>query len=374
MIITLFTNYLNHYQIDLAKEFNKIPDVVYKIVLTEPLPDERKDLGWVELYYENQVKAYENATSEAKAAALCVESDVVLFGSCPEKYVQLRMAANKLSFRFSERIFKNLKNRIDPRVYYHLYKSNTVYKDKKFYLLSTGAYAAPDFNLVGAFKQKSFRWGYFPRVPQYDIDACLAQKQDKTVRFLWVGRLIDWKHPEQAIQLISDLVKKGFDCQLKIVGTGHLDNQLKAKVTELNLDNHIEFIGGLLPDKVHQLMMASNVFLFTSDRGEGWGVVLNEAMSAGCTVIAYDKIGAVPYMINDGVNGIIYHNYSEFLNKTTYLLQNPAQINAFARKAYATMLSTWNPQIAVERLVHVSKNILNGDTIDLYKDGLLSLT
>ena len=121
-------------------------------------------------------------------------------------------------------------------------------------------------------------------------------------------------------------------------------------------------------------MMASNVFLFTSDRSEGWGVVLNEAMSAGCTVIAYDKIGAVPYMINDGVNGIIYHNYSEFLNKTTHLLQNPAQINAFARKAYATMLSTWNPQIAVERLVHVSKNILNGDTIDLYENGLLSLT
>jgi glycosyltransferase involved in cell wall biosynthesis len=39
------------------------------------------------------------------------------------------------------------------------------------------------------------------------------------------------------------------------------------------------------------------VFIFTSDRNEGWGAVLNEAMGSGCAVVAADLIGSVPYLI-----------------------------------------------------------------------------
>lgn len=45
------------------------------------------------------------------------------------------------------------------------------------------------------------------------------------------------------------------------------------------------------------MMRESHIFIFTSDRGEGWGVVLSEAMANGCTVVASNKIGAAPFLV-----------------------------------------------------------------------------
>ena len=53
-------------------------------------------------------------------------------------------------------------------------------------------------------------------------------------------------------------------------------------------------------------MAKSDIFIFTSDKNEGWGVVLNEAMSSACAVVANKAIGSVPFLIKDGLNGFTY--------------------------------------------------------------------
>lgn len=55
-------------------------------------------------------------------------------------------------------------------------------------------------------------------------------------------------------------------------------------------------------------MEKSSIYLFTSDYNEGWGAVLNEAMNSGCAVLANHAIGAVPFMMKDGLNGRVYQN------------------------------------------------------------------
>ena len=39
-----------------------------------------------------------------------------------------------------------------------------------------------------------------------------------------------------------------------------------------------------------------------------WGAVANEAMNSGCALIAGHMIGAVPYLIEDGENGLVYRD------------------------------------------------------------------
>ena len=43
-----------------------------------------------------------------------------------------------------------------------------------------------------------------------------------------------------------------------------------------------------------------------SGRKEGWGAVVNEAMSSGCAVVADAEAGSVPYLIENSKDGFIY--------------------------------------------------------------------
>ena len=58
------------------------------------------------------------------------------------------------------------------------------------------------------------------------------------------------------------------------------------------------------------MMRVSHNFIFTSDRGEGWGVVLSEAMANGCTVVASNKIGAAPFLVKHKKNGLLFQSGS----------------------------------------------------------------
>lgn len=53
-------------------------------------------------------------------------------------------------------------------------------------------------------------------------------------------------------------------------------------------------------------MREHDIFTFTSNKREGWGAVLNEAMSCGCACVVSDLIGAAPYLIKAGINGYTF--------------------------------------------------------------------
>ena len=79
-------------------------------------------------------------------------------------------------------------------------------------------------------------------------------------------------------------------------------------IREKKLEDCVHMLGAMSPDEVRKHMEQANIFLFTSDRNEGWGAVLNEAMNSGCAVVASHAIGSVPYLIKNGNNGYIYEN------------------------------------------------------------------
>ena len=102
---------------------------------------------------------------------------------------------------------------------------------------------------------------------------------------------------------------------------------------------------------------------FTSDKNEGWGAVLNESMNSACAVVASDAIGAVPFLLQDGENGLCYRScdVDDLYKKVKFLLDHEEERKVMGKNAYETVTSLWNAEVAAQRLLDLSEQILQGN-------------
>lgn len=381
MKLTVVSNYINHHQIPVARELYDKLKADYVFIQTEPMEEERVKMGWasevdklpfLKLYYK-----------EPEACAkLIMDSDIVIFGGVEdEAYIKPRLQAGKIVIRMSERLYKEGQwKSVSPRGRKKKYEDHGQYKDASVYLLCCGAYVASDFELVHAYPDKKFTWGYFPVIHEYDINSLFFKKLHlndsgkKSVRILWAGRFIDWKHPEYAVKIAHDLKKKGISFQLDMVGGGDLEEYLKSYAAKNHLENEVVFHGFQSPQNVRRYMEEADIFLFTSDYQEGWGAVLNEAMNSACAVVAGHGIGATPYLVQHEKNGLVYKNksYHEFKEQVLILATNQELCKALGIKAYETVKTTWNPKVAAERLYSFCEGLIKGEVLYQTDEGPMS--
>lgn len=240
-------------------------------------------------------------------------------------------------------------------------------------MLCASGYAAADYASVGIYKGRTYKWGYFPEAKEYDIDELLSKKKRNTL--LWCGRFLDWKHPDDAIKIASKLKESGYDFHFNIIGTGEMEEELKQLSLDLGLSDHVTFLGSMPPERVREYMEEAGIYLFTSDRKEGWGAVLNESMNSGCAVIASHTVGSAPYLINNGKNGYMYRSgdIDDMYNTIKVLLDAPEMQKQLGKAAYKTITEEWNAKEAAKRLLCFAERILSGEkSPQLYQSGPLS--
>lgn len=379
MKVTFVSNYINHHQIPFCDAMYQQLKEDYCFVQTQPMEEERVRMGWgadleklpyLRLFYKD----------EAACRKLIADSDIVLFGGVDdESYIEERLKAGKLVVRLSERIYKTGQwKAISPRGLLKKYKDHTRYRNKNVYLLCCGGYVASDFHIVRAYPNKMFKWGYFPAIKEQDIAALLAKKRERReesgkVSLLWAGRFIDWKHPEFAILAAEKLKKEGYNFALTMVGGGIMEEPLKDMVREKGIEDVVTFTGFKKPEEVREYMEDADIFLFTSDYNEGWGAVLNEAMNSGCAVVANCGIGAVPFLLKPGENGLIYPNgkWEVFYENVTELLKHPEEMEQLGQAAYETVFAEWNAKVATEKLIVLLQDLAVGK-ISFAESGILS--
>ncbi len=130
-----------------------------------------------------------------------------------------------------------------------------------------------------------------------------AQTYGKNFNFLAVCRLVPIKRIEMQLQAIHELSKTHPQVRLHIVGAGPLLAELKARVAELQISEHVIFHGYQSGAALGLFYISADCFLLTSDY-EGWGMVIIEAMSAGLPVIMTD-VGCAGELVVDGVSGLV---------------------------------------------------------------------
>lgn len=366
MKVVFLSNYYTHHQKPFCEKMYELLGNDFVFVSTDDFSAERINMGWsvedtsftIQLTDENY----------ADIRFRIDQADIVIIGSAPWELIQNRLKNNKVVFRYSERIFKNGYEFIKwlPRVYLYWKKYG---KYKSLYLLSASAYTTIDYAIHGVYRHKSYKWGYFTQTKKYNTDDLLASKDETNI--LWCGRFLEWKHPEEAVNLAKRLRDAGYKFTLTIIGSGELEDQLKSEITESDLTDYVQLPGAMSPEQVRKHMEKAGIYIFTSDFNEGWGAVLNESMNSGCAVVASHAIGSVPFLLKNNENGLIYQNgdSDSLYNKVKFLLDCPEKQKALGIQAYRTIVDLWNPEMAAERFLLFSQNILDTGKCDLFQDG-----
>lgn len=375
MNVVFFSNYLNHHQLPFCLAMDRLTGGQFTFVATAPVKQSRLDLGYADMNhaYPFVLCAYESAENEAKAMALALDAEVIITGSAPEKYTAERAKRGGLTFRYSERLYKD--GRPFKR-WLHDFASAWLHHGRlqkyPVYMLCASAYTAGDCARFGNYRGKTYKWGYFPELRQEKPDELSARHQGSgKIRMVWAGRLLDWKHPEMAVRLAETLRDRGYAFSLEIIGSGALYEPLEQMIAEARLSDCVQLLRAMPPENVRAHMEEADIFLFTSDFHEGWGAVLNEAMNSGCAVVASHAIGSVGFLVENGVNGLIFRSGDQdHLNaQVIRLMEDAALRRQMGRAAYATLEKTWNAEVAAERLLQLTEHLLRGGTGSPFAEG-----
>lgn len=366
MRIVFVSNFLNHHQIPFCERMVTIGEKFW-FVSTENTVGQGYQMPTIAQY----VIDYNQRKDEVKK--LIINADIVIFGSCPNDLIDLRMRENKLSFLYSERLFKKGDwRRFIPQTRKKVIERIIRYSDRQMYVLCASAYLTNDLFKMGFPIEKCYKWGYFPNIENVDIKTVLEErKADRRIKLLWVGRMLKWKHPEAAIKIAKELLKTNIKFEFNIVGDGPEKNKIVKKIQKQRLTNYINIVGSCNQHQVKCYMRNSDIFIMTSDFYEGWGAVINEAMGNGCAVVASHAAGATPFLIQDGFNGLIYKSgdISACIKKIRELINDSELRYKISKNAYEALHNVWNADVAAKRLILLTENLLNGKKEHLFKDG-----
>ena len=91
---------------------------------------------------------------------------------------------------------------------------------------------------------------------------------------------------------------------LVIVGDGEQRAALEARSLELGL-NDVRFAGFRNQSELPRFFQLADVFVLPSQH-EPWGLIVNEAMAAGCPVVVSTDVGSHADLVTDGVEGCVF--------------------------------------------------------------------
>lgn len=366
MKIVFYCNFLNHHQVVVADELYKQLEGDYVFVAT--LPRNEKELKGGADYSTRPycILAGESQEEHDRALNLARTADVCVFGACSQEYAveRARQKDCGLSFEMGERWLKRgWINVLSPTLRQWWMNYRRYYHNKPFYKLCSSAFVAIDDNRLGAYRGRHFKWGYFTGVDCYFyVEASPDVSTTEITPLMWCSRFLSLKHPELAVKMADRLKKDGYRFVLDFYGSGEVEQKTRDMVDKLGLNDIVRFHGAIPNEQVLREMRRHKIFLFTSDRFEGWGAVANEAMSRGCALVGSDSIGSVPYLIEHRRNGMIFKSgdVDSLTNCVKALIDNRSLLEYIRQNAVETMQAIWSPAAAARNLLQLIDDLQNG--------------
>ncbi|MBI5308535.1 MAG: glycosyltransferase family 4 protein, partial [Planctomycetes bacterium] len=175
-----------------------------------------------------------------------------------------------------------------------------------------------------------------------------------------VGRFVKNKGFDTCLRIFAKVQKKHPQSKSIMYGYGEEEASYRRIIRHLGIEESVIICART---DVEEVMAAIDVFLFTPYGGEGFGLVIIEAMSSGKPVIA-SNVQPIPDIVLDSVTGFLpfperVTTYMEkvciepFVEKIQYLIENPAareKMGIEGRKRVEEKYSTDMVMRQIERL------------------------
>lgn len=159
-----------------------------------------------------------------------------------------------------------------------------------------------------------------------DCADCSNTKADEIV---FVGALNRGKGVDLLLRAWSKVKENSW--QLKIVGDGPARVSLEDAAKQMGLRN-VEFVGW--DSDSAKYFKRARVLAFPS-RGEGWGLVVSEAMAEGCVPIIMDSYSSAREIVDDEINGAVVPAFdvTAFAERLTELMSDAEKLERLSRNA-----------------------------------------
>jgi glycosyltransferase involved in cell wall biosynthesis len=190
-------------------------------------------------------------------------------------------------------------------------------------------------------------------IPNF-VDSTLFKPLKKDFKkILFVGRL----EKEKGIPLLFKALKGLKNYELLIIGDGSQKKQLQKMA--LNLRINARFLGQVPHDKLVKEFGTAGIFVLPS-YFEVMPVVILEAMSSGCAIIASNAFG-IKDQIDSQENGFIIEkgNSVQLKEKLELLLNDASLQKIFGAKARKKVLKKFDATIVSQQIIKLYEELIN---------------
>lgn len=214
---------------------------------------------------------------------------------------------------------------------------------------------AASFAMLGAVRDAIYPFGYFRAAPLPLSDGAGDEMQE--LQILFVGQVIGRKGVDLLLDALFPLFGRYGHFQLRVVGDGEMTGELRARALDAGVGDRVIFSGVVSSADILSVIAHSDLLVLPS-RWDGWGMVVNEALSVGVPAVVSSSCGAAD-LIENGVNGFVFksENVENLRACLDTLLRDPDTLAACKRGAADTgrMLSV---DVAAPYLVNCLKHMI----------------
>lgn len=171
------------------------------------------------------------------------------------------------------------------------------------------------------------------------------------VKLLFVGRLVYYK----GVDVLLKAFRKVHGCELFLCGTGVLEPELRKLAQNLP----VHFLGNLSDSDLKSAFADCDIFILPSvENSEAFGIVQQEAMTAGKPVINTSLPTGVPYVSIDRLTGLTVppHQVQPLSEAIQKLADSPSLRLEYGQNARKRVQDLYQCDKIMQEVYHVLKN------------------
>lgn len=221
--------------------------------------------------------------------------------------------------------------------------------------LAVSHFAEQFYTQLGFARERVYPFGYF-QTHHIRMESPARLTADERKEVIFVGQLIPRKGVDLLLEAMRPLFYDYPDLRLSVIGGGSEAQALEAAAHSLGIGDRVNFEGTLRSDRIYRRLASADVLVLPS-RWDGWGMVVNEALSAQVPVIVSDRCGAAD-LIQHGVNGFVFRSEDvEDLRRCLRRFLGNADDRWALRSAAASTCQVVSAQAAAPYLIQCLKHM-----------------